>query len=118
MKKEDKSHLSNGGAEKSSSTIASGLNEAPKPLLNSKIESQAKPHDNGINDPVKVKTAGAPSGNSRKKSVSEHIQDNIKVKENTKMETRAVTASKRKHDYITNGSDQPTHQILQKPKRI
>jgi len=63
-----------------------------------------------------VKTAGAPSGNSRKKSVSEHIQDNIK--ENTKMETRAVTASKRKYDYITNGSDQPTHQILQKPKRI
>jgi len=64
-----------------------------------------------------VKTAGAPSGNYRKKSVSEHIH-NIKVKENTKKETRAVTASKRKYDCITNGSDQPTHEILQKPKRI
>jgi len=57
--------------------------------------------------------------NKPNEAVNEGVHSNqIKVQENTKIETRAVTVSKRKYDCITNGSDQPTHEILQKPKRI
>jgi len=78
----------------------------------------------------KVKTKGAPTKNSRKKSISEHIQlKGIRIeiiityvftisesKEKNKPETRSVTASKRKFEAIMGGTSISYHEVLNKKK--